>query len=224
MVAAALLLTVQSTRQLTVLTAPEAQREPSHRRRKVGEFKASPLGIGGIHGIDGIIKLSPSSPSPATPPPPAEHTHDDEDADKGKSPPEGKSFTRDGRVTVTADTRGNLGPASVVVQDPPGQDWIKDRWQAASDMGGTAIPGSHWVQIDLGRTVRAKRAVLDWEAAYADDYEVSCREDATAQWLVLFDAKEHSGQRTTEKTGKSPGHGVDPSTPLHVIHTYLTPI
>lgn len=38
-------------------------------------------------------------------------------------------------VSVTCDTRGNLGPCSVVVQASPGSDWLKDRWQAASDMG-----------------------------------------------------------------------------------------
>ena len=44
-------------------------------------------------------------------------------------------------VIVTSDARGNLGPASVLVKDVPGENWLKDRWQAASDMGGTAIPG-----------------------------------------------------------------------------------
>jgi len=63
------------------------------------------------------------------------------------------SLTRNPRATATTDTRGNLGPAEVMLQDPPGDDWIKDRWQAASDMGGTAIAGEHWVEIDLGRVV-----------------------------------------------------------------------
>ena len=49
------------------------------------------------------------------------------------------SLTRDPRVSATCDVRGNLGPCSVVVQETPGNDWLRDRWQAASDMGGTAI-------------------------------------------------------------------------------------
>ena len=69
-------------------------------------------------------------------------------------------------MVATTDTRGNLGPAEVLVQSNPGTNWLHDRWQAASDMGGTAIPGHHWVEIDLGRTVTAQEAVLDWEAAY----------------------------------------------------------
>jgi len=130
-----------------------------------------------------------------------------------------KSLTRDPRVTVSADTRGNLGPASVVVQDPPGDDWIKDRWQAASDMGGTAIPGQHWLLLNLGRPVRAKTAVLDWEAAYADWYKLEARIDSSAPWRLLYDGKKEPERRTTAKVGQSPGHGVAPDTPLHVIHT-----
>ena len=38
------------------------------------------------------------------------------------------------------DVRGNLGECGVILNR--GDDWLKDRWQAASDMGGTAIPGS----------------------------------------------------------------------------------
>jgi hypothetical protein len=30
-------------------------------------------------------------------------------------------------VPVKTDTRGNLGPGSVITQDPPGDDWIKVR-------------------------------------------------------------------------------------------------
>ena len=37
------------------------------------------------------------------------------------------------------DVRGNLGECGVILNR--GDDWLKDRWQAASDMGGTAIPG-----------------------------------------------------------------------------------
>ena len=91
-------------------------------------------------------------------------------------------------VTVTSDVRGNLGPASVILQNPPGTNWIKDRWQAAGDMHGTAIPGQHWVQLDFGNLhshsrgrgrsrslemeMEIDRVVIDWEAAYAKDYRI----------------------------------------------------
>ncbi len=47
-----------------------------------------------------------------------------------------KIVSRCDNVSVTCDTRGNLAPCSVVVQKHPGTDWLRDRWQAASDMGG----------------------------------------------------------------------------------------
>jgi len=58
-------------------------------------------------------------------------------------------LSRNPNVTITSSARGNLGPPSVLNQDPPGKDWIKDRWQAASDMHGTAIAGRHWVLLDF---------------------------------------------------------------------------
>ena len=61
------------------------------------------------------------------------------------------SLTRDPRVSAACSVRGNLGPCDVVIQGAPGSDWLKDRWQAASDMGGTAIKGRHY-----GCSVRRK--------------------------------------------------------------------
>ena len=37
-------------------------------------------------------------------------------------------------------------------------------------MGGTAIPGEHWVLVDLGRQVEAAWAVLDWEVCGPNTY------------------------------------------------------
>jgi len=94
--------------------------------------------------------------------------------------------SRDPGVIVTSSTRGNLGPPSVLNQDPPGEDWIGDRWQAASDMGGTAIPGRHWILVDFfssssssssSSSVFVSKIVLDWETAYAEDYRVEGRLD-----------------------------------------------
>ena len=47
---------------------------------------------------------------------------------------EPKLLSRSQDVKVTADVRGNLGPIEVIKQANPGTNWIKDRWQAASDM------------------------------------------------------------------------------------------
>ena len=120
-------------------------------------------------------------------------------------------LSRDARVQMYSSARGNLGPPSVLNQDPPGTDWIRDRWQAASDMGGTAIPGSHWVAMDLtgilpraSDAVHMSKVVLDWEAAYAKDYLVQTRtapprhgmgskqthdEEDDGRWCALYDGR-----------------------------------
>ena len=133
-------------------------------------------------------------------------------------------LSRSSSVTASADVRGNLGPVNVVIQKEPGTDWIKDRWQAASNMHGTAIKGSHWVKLDFGREIIVDKIILDWEAAYADQYKLEgslfdlSDDEGTDRW-TLFDGTDPSQEhrRTTETSGQSPGVKIE--TPLHVVHT-----
>jgi len=137
------------------------------------------------------------------------------------------NLSRTGKVVATADVRGNLGPASVVVQPHPGKDWIHDRWQAASDMHGTAIKGVHWILLDFGEEVVPDEIILDWEAAYSERYRLDASlspitsesKDQDQVWTV-FDALDplQKARIKIEKKGKSPG--VKTETPLHVIHTF----
>ena len=105
------------------------------------------------------------------------------------------------------DVRGNLGECGVILNR--GDDWLKDRWQAASDMGGTAIPGSHKVDIDLGRDVRVCSVEIDWETAYAKDYTIA------ADGVRVFDGAAPGAGRRERMSGKSPGVK---GRPLHVLH------
>ena len=126
-------------------------------------------------------------------------------------------LSRNPAVEVTTDVKGNLGPPSVMIQETPGSDWLKDRWQAASDMHGTAIPGVHWVVLEFPSSVTSiSKVVLDWEAAYARDYRIEVSTDQQ-DWTVLFDSHVDSDRRTSEESGQSPG--VKSKTPLHIIHT-----
>ena len=92
-------------------------------------------------------------------------------------------LSRNPTIQITSSVKGNLGPPSVLHQDPPGSDWLKDRWQAASDMGGTAIPGSHWIMLDFSgmlptttnNAVHVTKVILDWETAYANNYRIEGR-------------------------------------------------
>jgi hypothetical protein len=131
-------------------------------------------------------------------------------------------------VVITTDVRGNLGPAQVMLQN--GTDWIKDRWQAASDMHGTAVKGSHWVRIDFPSPVSVQSLVLDWEAAYANDYKVQIlplpegimekNNNSNSDWLTIYDGEDPHQTDTllkVQELGQSPG--VKTKTPLHVVHS-----
>ena len=72
---------------------------------------------------------------------------------------------------VVSDVRGNLGPPSVVTNSEDG-DWLKDRWQSARDMTGDPIPGSHFLEVDLGIESLITKIVLDWESAYCEHYSL----------------------------------------------------
>ena len=136
------------------------------------------------------------------------------------------------RVAVHPLVRGNLGPCAVVTQDPPGSDWLRDRWQAASDMGGTAIPGPHWILLDMGGRVGASRVVIDWETAHADEYRLEVRREPppdgdggdAAAWSVLFDGGRDAdrARRRVATSGRSPGVR-DRVVPLHYVHTIDLP-
>ena len=96
-------------------------------------------------------------------------------------------LSRQEGVEASCDVRGNLGPCNVVIQNPPGSDWIKDRWQAASDMGGTAIPGSHWIKLDFKFKILVSSVIIDWETAYARDYILQGRINDSDPWIPFYD-------------------------------------
>ena len=121
---------------------------------------------------------------------------------------------------ATADVHGNLGAPAVVVQEPQGTDWLKDRWQAASDMHGTAIGGQHWVKVQLAALSTVLRVRLDWESAFCDDYVLEATENVkgTDAWFPLFDTRNTAtlSRRTKREWGQSPG--VESKVSLHIVH------
>ena len=84
---------------------------------------------------------------------------------------------------VTASVRGNLGPASVVTNGLK-NDWLKDRWQAAKNMQGAPIPGTHWLLVDLEATCVVERIDVEFESAFARDYTLRGRSKSGA-WVSL---------------------------------------
>ena len=121
-------------------------------------------------------------------------------------------------ATISASVRGNLGPPDVMLRD--GDDWLKDRWQAASDMHGTAIKGPHWVHLKFSSPVAVNKIVLDWEAAYSDDYRLVAT-TLRNESRTIFDSKRAvpGSHLSTHSWGQSPG--VKTKTPLHVEHSLM---
>jgi hypothetical protein len=84
------------------------------------------------------------------------------------------------------------------------------------------------VLLQFESEIVVNNIVLDWEAAYADEYrlEGSIKDPTSNEKIeswVLFDGTDPSQEkfRSIKKSGQSPG--VKTKTPLHVVHT-LTPI
>jgi hypothetical protein len=116
-------------------------------------------------------------------------------------------------------------------------------------MGGTAIPGSHWILLDFSplypngeQTAYVTKVVLDWETAFAYDYRIESRVDIPTsiggekdEWCVMYDgaSDDDDGSNNAQKslrgisrqyphkTVKEYGQspGVKQKLPLHIIHT-----
>ena len=111
--------------------------------------------------------------------------NEDEDADSPEKPgPAAPSVLVSSGATVTSSVRGNLGPASVVVNGKTG-DWLKDRWQAAKDMSGTPIKGEHFLLLEFERPVtELEKITLDWETAMATKFVVEIANGNA--WATLY--------------------------------------
>jgi hypothetical protein len=108
----------------------------------------------------------------------------------------------------------------VLNQDPPGTDWIKDRWQAASDMHGTAIKGVHWITMQFASPITVSYIELDPEAALSKDYRIKVSSSNQNEWISIFDTNQDTYE--SHEYGQSPE--VTTKIPLHVIHNISIPI
>jgi len=99
---------------------------------------------------------------------------------------------------VSSDVHGNLGPASVVTSESVA-DWLADRWQSASDMSGTPIPGEHWLEVDLGAPAQLTGALLDWETAYATRWTLMARLNEADPWRAVATGAEAAETRRAEQ-------------------------
>ncbi len=74
-------------------------------------------------------------------------------------------------TSVTSDVHGNLGDPIVVLSENV-DNWLTDRWQAASNMQGSPIPGDHYLHLFLNQKAIIKHVIIDFETAYSDHYRL----------------------------------------------------
>ena len=172
------------------------------RRPADKEFPAPAVPLsesGNIQASDGAVGASSSSPRQTS-----------LDASVKRSDVGSRSITvlSTGRPAAS-DVRGNLGPASVITAAKSAtENWLTDRWQAASDMGGTPIPGAHWIEVDLQRLCFLDSILIDWEEAYSAHWQIKGqRTDGKCSnaedWTLLARSKD-----AVQKPGGKPKHVV----------------
>ena len=120
-------------------------------------------------------------------------------------------------ASVTASVRGNLGPPEVVLS-PNVDNWLEDRWQAARNMQGDPIPGPHFLRFALkSRAVEVTKVVLDFEAAFSNDYLIEAMCADTHEWNVIYNnAQSLKKNMMTVTTSKAMVKGISLQ---HVVHT-----
>ena len=121
-------------------------------------------------------------------------------------PPKREPHLISGGKPAISDVRGNLADPSVVTNGKQG-DWLKDRWQAAKNMQGLAIPGPHFLEVDLEATCVIDRVVVDYEKAYAKDYAVMGLAPSGG-WAKLAAGRDAAEARPADQ---------------HIVHTLAVP-
>ena len=78
-------------------------------------------------------------------------------------------------------------------------------------MKGEAIPGSHWVEVDLQRSEGCviSRAVVDWETAFAKAYHLQGWSRDAGKWVVLASFQDLPPSAVTTSKTKQ-----------HVVHKF----
>jgi len=97
-----------------------------------------------------------------------------------------------------SSTRGNLGKANVVTMLAE-EDWLKDRWAAQADMNGSPMRLPQWITVDLGANYIVTAAEVDWETAFARQYEIKTSRVASSGFNTIFEEKEGDGTAHKEQ-------------------------
>jgi len=114
------------------------------------------------------------------------------------APRDGESVLLSRDKPAEASTRGNLGAAGVVTRLAE-EDWLTDRWAAQANMQGGAMPLPQWLTVDLGDEHVVTRVEIDWETAFARQYEIKISKVASSGFVTLFEEQDGNGDQTSDK-------------------------
>ncbi|GAA0690768.1 discoidin domain-containing protein [Kitasatospora atroaurantiaca] len=89
-----------------------------------------------------------------------------------------------GRQVTASSTENGGTPAAYAVDGNTGTRWSS----AATD--------AQWLQVDLGASAAISKVVLNWEAAYADAYQIQTSEDG-ATWTTIYSTSTGTGGTET---------------------------
>eukprot|EP00520_Triparma_pacifica_P013395 CAMPEP_0118664600 /NCGR_PEP_ID=MMETSP0785-20121206/18109_1 /TAXON_ID=91992 /ORGANISM="Bolidomonas pacifica, Strain CCMP 1866" /LENGTH=182 /DNA_ID=CAMNT_0006558537 /DNA_START=223 /DNA_END=768 /DNA_ORIENTATION=- len=98
---------------------------------------------------------------------------------------------------VTSSVPGNLSPPTVILSSSK-DDWLKDRWQAAKDMTGIAIPGEHWLAYEFNDPIGTIEYVeVAWEKADCKDWSLQY-ENENGEWVTCYESSQELHTRTAQ--------------------------
>src|SRR5262249_9032129 len=98
-----------------------------------------------------------------------------------------------GKAATASSSEGGYAPSNAVDGD------AATRWSSGQWMQGTGVG---WVGVDLGAISSISRVRLNWEAAYAVDYQIQVSDDAR-NWTTLKAVTGNASKGVADATGLS---------------------
>jgi len=98
-------------------------------------------------------------------------------------PPAGGNIAQ-GKPTTASSTENGGTPASAATDGDSGTRW------------SSAFADPQWLQVDLGKSYNISQVSLNWEAAYASQYQIQTSDDGS-NWTPIYQSTTSTGGKQT---------------------------
>ena len=98
-------------------------------------------------------------------------------------PPAGGNIAQ-GKPTTASSTENGGTPASAATDGNSGTRW------------SSAFADPQWLQVDLGKSYNISQVSLNWEAAYASQYQIQTSDDGS-NWTPIYQSTTSTGGKQT---------------------------